>query len=513
MTWENMSRMLEATDQLAPTQQISRISKDLDSFNTDGNTPSLVLQILDKDKLEANSLGLAKAKKWVAKIFDVFDDEIEGMLYAHNDLGEAVYHLDSSAESQRNFSVQYVLRLLNMNCGRIESNEFDMIEESILAMSANARRWFIRYLLRTPRNGINDGTVAKIIAKHYNKKQADVKKHLNFNDVQTVCFAYSRGGVPHCALTYGKFVKPMLAKEVPMNKWPTDFVVDYKYDGNRYQIHIDGDKTMIFNRKGKIVTNQFPDVVELVQSYDVKNAILDGEIYPILENGAPAPHKQMGTRVHSKNVQEAMERVKVEWVIFDCLMLNDETVMDMTYSERLEKMKDLPNQAHRITEGDIMAFYHDAINEGFEGIIVKDATQPYQSGKRSVSWAKYKPPQINLDVVVLSAKYGEGKRSSVFGTYELGVKADNGFHSVGWCGTGFSDGDLIGLTNTLRRNVEQFKDGVFSFSPVVILEVKADLISRDEKGNLGLRFPRCVRIRDDKFVADINTLKDVERLE
>ena len=513
MTWENMSRMLQATDQLTPTQQVGRISQDLEGFTTIKSNPSLVLQILDKDKLEANNLGLAKAKKWMAKIFDIFDDEIDGLMYAHDDLGEAIYHLDPSAEKQRNFSVQYVHRLLSMNCGKIDSNEFSMIEESILAMSANARRWFIRYMLRTPRNGINEGTVAKIIAKYYRKKQSDVKKDLNFNSVEVVCQYYEGGQSPPCNLTYGKFVKPMLAKEVPMNKWPTDFVVDYKYDGNRYQIHIDGDKTMIFNRKGKIVTQQFPDVVELVQAYDIENAILDGEIYPILENGSPAPHKTMGTRVHSKNVQEAMERVKVEWVIFDCLMLNKETVMDLSYTERLEKMKDLPNQAHRITEGDIMAFYHEAINEGFEGIIVKDASQPYQSGKRSVFWAKYKPPQINLDVVILSAKYGEGKRSSVFGTYELGVKANNGYHSVGWCGTGFSDADLISLTNTLRRNVESFKDGQFFVSPKIVLEVKADLVSRDAEGNLGLRFPRCVRIRDDKFVADINTLEDVERLE
>jgi DNA ligase-1 len=505
--------MLEATDQLIQTQQVARISRDLDSFNTLKSPRSSVLIILDKDNLSANNLGLAKAKKWMAKIFDVFEDEIDGLLAAHNDLGEAIYYLDPSAEKQRNFSVNYVLRILQMNCGKIESNEFSMIEETVLAMSANARRWFIRYMLRTPRNGMNIGTVTKIMAKYYKKKQADVKKHLNFNSIEVVCSHYEEGTNPPCNLTYGKFIKPMLAKEVPMNKWPTDFVVDYKYDGNRYQIHIDGDKTMIFNRKGKIVTQQFPDVVELVQEYDIKNAILDGEIYPILENGSPAPHKQMGTRVHSKNIQEAMERVKVEWVIFDCLMLNNETVMDLSYTDRLEKMENLPNQAHRITEGDIMAFYHEAINEGFEGIIVKDASQPYQSGKRSVFWAKYKPPQINLDVVVLSAKYGEGKRSSVFGTYELGVKAINGYHSVGWCGTGFSDSDLINLTNTLRRNVESFDNGRFFVSPVVILEVKADLVSRDEKGNLGLRFPRCVRIRDDKFVADINTLEDVESLE
>ena len=509
MNWTTMARMLEATDQLIPTQQIAMISRSLDNFENKG----LVLSILDKDTLEANNLGLAKAKKWIAKIFDVFDDEIDGLMAAHEDLGEAVYNLDVSAETEINTGILSVKRALESDCGKIDSDAFRVVETLIENMSANERRWFVRYLLRTPRNGINQGTVAKIISKHYGKKQAIVKKHLNFNSIEVVCANYDAGTEPPCNLTYGKFIKPMLAKEVPMDKWTDDFVVDYKYDGNRYQIHIDGEKTMIFNRKGKIVTRQFPDIVEIVQEYDVKNAILDGEIYPILENGAPAPHKQMGTRVHSKNIQEAMERVKVKWVIFDCLMLNDETVMDLSYTERLDRMKNLPNQAHRITEGDIMAFYHEAINEGFEGIIVKDASQPYQSGKRSVYWAKYKPPQINLDVVILSAKYGEGKRASVFGTYELGVKANNGYHSVGWCGTGFSDSDLISLTNTLRRNVESFDNGQFFVSPIVVLEVKADLVSRDAQGNLGLRFPRCVRIRDDKFVSDINTLEDVERLE
>ena len=79
MTWENMSRMMQATDQMVQTQQVNRIAKDLEGFTTLKSNPSLVLRILDKDKLEANNLGLAKAKKWMAKIFDVFDDEIDGL--------------------------------------------------------------------------------------------------------------------------------------------------------------------------------------------------------------------------------------------------------------------------------------------------------------------------------------------------------------------------------------------------------------------------------------------------
>ena len=514
MTWANMSRMLEATDQLITTQQVASISRSLDEFED----KALVLSILDKDSLETNNLGLARAKQWMAKIFKVFDEDIDGLLSAHGDLGEAIYYLDSSAETQGKHTIKAAHSILNyLQGGGVDSGLYRVLEHTLPLMSANERRWLIRYLLRTPRNGINKGTVTKIMTKHYGKKLAEVKKHLNFNNVLVTVSYYDRDTEPPCHITYGRFIAPMLAKEIPMGKWPEDYIVDYKYDGNRYQIHVHGKgltrKCLIFNRKGKSVGYQFPEIVETVMDYDIEEAILDGEIYPILENGAPAPHKQMGTRVHSKNVEEAMERVKVKWVIFDCLMLNGKTIMDLPYRDRLESMKNLPNQAHRITEGDILAFYNQAIHDGFEGIIVKDAKASYDTGKRSVSWAKYKPPQINLDVVVLSTKYGEGKRASVFGTYEIGVKSDTGFHSLGSVGTGFSDADLINLTSTLRRNVENFDNGVFQVSPVVVLEVKADLISRDEKGNIGLRFPRCVRIRDDKFVADINTLQDVERLE
>lgn len=509
MTWANMARMLEATDNLTPTQQVTQISRATGSFET--NQKPFVLSILDKDKLMANNLGLAKAKKWVAKTFDVFEDEIDGLISAHGDLGEAVYYLDVSAITSVTYSPRMIYNILQYDVG--SEDKFDVIEEVLNNTSANERRWFIRYLLRTPRNGINEGTVAKIIAKHYDKKLKDVKKHLNFNSIQVTLSHYEQLQEPPCNLSHGKFVAPMLAKEIPMTKWAKNVIVDYKYDGNRYQIHKSGNSVLIFNRKGKQVTDKFPEIVELVQEYE-HDCILDGEIYPINRDGTPAEHKLMGTRVHSKNVTEAVSKVPVRWVIFDCLKLGTETLMDEPYSTRVDRMSILPNQAHRMPkDGDIMGFYEQAIADGFEGIIVKDSTMPYEAGKRSIGWAKYKPPQINLDVVILSAEYGQGNKSNVMASFEMGVKSDSGFTSIGKVGSGFSDSDLIRLTNTLRRYVENYSSGVYRFSPQVILEVKADLISRDEKGNIGLRFPRCVRIRDDKFVADINTLKDVEDLE
>ncbi len=514
MAWTNLARLLQATDRMRPTETVKMFSEGMESFNTITSPKHTVFCILDKDSLEANGIALAKAKKWISSIFNMFDDEIDNELYLHNDLGEVVYQLDPSAETQKKYTVNYVHRLLELNCSKFDSKEYRMIEQAILNMSANERRWFVRYWLRKPRNGINRGTVEKILARYYRRKITDVKKHLNFNSVDIVSNYYNMGEEPKMVLSHGGFIKPMLAKDLPMNKWPAKKIVDFKYDGNRYQIHKEGQSVIIFNRKGKIVSKQFPEIAEIVRNYEVDNVIFDGEIYPINEDGSPAEHKLMGTRVHSKNVEEAMERVKVKWVIFDCLKWAGETIMTLPYEQRLERFKGNPDQAQRMPEdGDVMAFYNVAISEGFEGIIVKDASLPYEAGKRSTGWAKYKPPLIELDVVILSAQYGEGKKAGVFATFEMGVSSEDGFQSIGYVGTGFSDMDLISLTNTLRRNIVSYENNSYLVNPVVVLEVRADLISRDASNNIGLRFPRCKRIRDDKFVADINTLKDLEAME
>tara|TARA_R100000278_G_scaffold123123_1_gene111396 strand:+ start:4337 stop:5869 length:1533 start_codon:yes stop_codon:yes gene_type:complete len=506
--WKMMSRLLESTKGKTPTEQVKLIATELDKFTS---SKSVAIQILARE-YPSNNIGLAKAKSWLTKIFNCFDDEIETLYAIDGELGEAIYLLDTGAETQRNIGIVSVLRVLENACGSVNDASFLLVQDVLLKMSALERKWFVRYWLGSPTNGIDSGVVKKILAKHYDKKISEVKKHANFNSLGNLCVYYEMKEEPPMKLSHGSFVKPMLAKEVPMNKWPKDKIVDYKYDGNRYQIHKQGDSVIIFNRKGNIATPQFQDVVETVRQYEV-DCILDGEIYPIKDDGSPAEHKLMGTRVHSKDHEEALQKVKVKWVIFDCLKFGDETIMDLPYAERLAKFSQLPDQAHRMEEGgDVLAFYNRAINDGFEGIIVKDTSLPYEAGKRSAGWAKYKPPRIELDVAITTAKYGEGSRANVFGTFGISVKSDSGFKSIGSIGTGFSDADLVWLTNELRKNVETYDNGTYNLLPRVVLEVSADLVSQDAKGNYGLRFPRCKRIRHDKFVADINTIEDVEAL-
>ena len=506
MTMKMMSRLLESLEDKKPTQQISLVSKEILKFKESDRR--IVFQILSLE-YPSNNIGLSKAKKWIAKSVDAFEEEIDWSYSMSNDIGYVAQELDLRKTNDKDIPLNRILNILSLDCGGITSDEYILFSSLFSEMSAIERKWFSRYWLRVPRNGINVGTVQKMLAKTYDKKLSEVKSHHNFNDISTLVTYYEMGETPSCILQHGKFLKPMLAKEIPMSKWSKQKIVDYKYDGNRYQVHRKGESVIVFNRKGKIVTPQFPDIVDLVRKYSV-DCILDGEIYPIKDDGSPAEHKRMGTRVHSKDHAKAVQDCPVKWVAFDALMIDGETLTDLPYHERLEKMSMVPDQAHRMEKGgDVLAFYNVAINDGFEGIIVKDANHKYESGKRSISWAKYKPPRIDLDVVITSARYGEGARSGFFASFDIAVKSDDGFMGVGSVGTGLSEREMIQLTSRLRTLIESYKGQTYNFAPKVVLQVTADLISRDSKGNIGLRFPRIVRIREDKYVVDINTVTDV----
>ena len=170
----------------------------------------------------------------------------------------------------------------------------------------------------------------------------------------------------------------------------------------------------------------------------------------------------MGTRVHSKDINKAMEECPVKIVFFDALVVNNESIMEMPYSNRLEVTEDVWGDltASQLPD-DIESAYVLAIHRGYEGVMIKDADAPYQT-KRTKAMMKYKPPRIEIDATIVSAKYGKGKRHDVLGTFEIAVLDEFGdWISLGSVGSGLSDGDLVRLTNTLKRVVEKFEDDVF----------------------------------------------------
>ena len=513
MKWIEFSRLMQAVEYKTPTKTVSLLAKEFKEMNDiSGINKTEFINILSL-YLGPNNLASKKALKWITKSLEVFEEEVEVSIYNHGDIGEGIYHFDTINESS-DFSLGGMYSILQMDCSKSDGEAFRRFNMIFNQMSSLERKWFLRYWLRTPRNGINEGLVRKLVAKVYDKKEAEVRKDMQLHPLSNIVGFYSKGLTPPNDLVIGRFIKPMLAKEVPKEKWPKERIIEYKYDGARYQIH-KGDTVLIFNRKGKVVTDKFPDIVLMINAWEMKESfIIDTEIYPVESDGRPAPFKKMGTRIHSKNIEEAVEKCPVELAVFDCMMFNGENLMDNSLRERLPFILKFHKQAVRIIEDtqefkwEQDAFYNRAINDGYEGIMVKDLNASYESGKRS--WVKYKPPRIELDVVVTGARYGEGKRATVFGSYDIAVKDGTEFVPVGSIGTGFSDIDLISLTQQGKKIIQRVENGTYELLPRIVLEVTADLVTRDANDNLGLRFPRLLRIRSDKPVSDINTIQDVE---
>ena len=515
MTIAKLARLSEALEKTtSKNEKAEKIAESLSSFDE----KNLVVKILSVD-YPNNNIGNKRALTWIATAFNVFDDEIKGYVSRFGDLGEAVYQFDEvTVDDNRTNTLSYFYNLITMDCSSINSDSFAKFREGFNGMDSLSKKWFVRYWLSTPRNGVNESTVNKAMTYRYGEK---IKPLLTYRKADEL-IGYAESGtldkLPKINW-FGRFIKPMLAKSFDSNL-PDNYIVDTKYDGNRYQIHIMEKEIIIFNRSGKIV-RCFPDIeAELLRNqyanqlvfsnHTTGQWIFDSEIYPINEDGTPAPHQKMGTRVHSKDINKAMEECPVKIVFFDALVVNNESIMEMPYSNRLKVTEDVWGDltASQLPD-DIESAYVLAIHRGYEGVMIKDADAPYQT-KRTKAMMKYKPPRIEIDATIVSAKYGKGKRHDVLGTFEIAVLDEFGdWISLGSVGSGLSDGDLVRLTNTLKRVVEKFEDDVFYTLPRVVLEVTADAITENSNGTYGLRFPRVLRIRDDKSPRDCSTLEEL----
>ena len=508
MTLIRFARMCEALElQDSTTNKIRIIDESLSSFSN----PKTVIDILSLN-LEVNSIGNKRAVTWIANALELFDEEVKAEEEIWGDIGEGMYQfLPNGKES--NYSIKQLYSLLTLDCSSINSDSYTVFAESINNMSNLELKWFIRYWLRTPRNSVSNSTVIKAVKRRFPNQRVEYLSSIQ--PVSTVFQYLEQGKEPPSTIQTGMFLKPSLAKTYS-NNLPKNYILDVKYDGNRYQIHKNKSDVLIFNRKGKIVSNQFPDIVEQVKKFNASTCILDTEIYPVIENGSiePAPHKKMAARVHAKDKQEAMLKCPVKMVIFDIIQYMGFLLIDEPYLKRLSHLKDFPME-NRVwsfsEETTIESAYNTSINNGFEGIMIKDLDAKYRSG-RSNNILKHKPPRIELDLVISSAKYGEGRRAGLFGSFGISAKTKNGYQSVGNVGSGLSDGDLLYLTTELKKIIDKYSSDVFYVLPRIVLEVRCDLISQDSDGNYGLRFPRVVRIRNDKHAFNCNTMEDIKNM-
>ena len=409
--------------------------------------------------------------------------------------------------------------------------------EALLAQVGGAEAQYIVKLLLGSgelRIGLKEAQVQDALAKAFSQPIALVRRAtLLRGDIGETAVLAQQGALESASLALFHPIGFMLASPLPtadaiVAQMTAPFAVEHKYDGIRAQVHVGENRVAIFSRTLDEITHGYPDLIDAL-THLPHGTVLDGEL---LAMDPADPLRAMPFRVLQRRLgrkapgADVLAEVPAAFVAYDVLVANGELVIDEAYQRRRARLEAMAWPAPRArlagaeivhSTVDVERMFTQARESGDEGLIVKSLDSPYTPGRRGKSWVKLKKAEQTLDVVVVGAERGHGRRAGVLSDYTFAVRAsdtDPALLTVGKAYNGLTDVEIAELTDRFKAiTVEQF--GRFhQVKPEVVLEVTFDMVqpSARHKSGYALRFPRIVRIRDDKPAAEVDTLATVKRL-
>ena len=420
-------------------------------------------------------------------------------------------------------------------------------------------KFVLKILLGTLRLGIAENTIMDALAiaftgKKENKEQIENAYNVS-SDLGKVSLLIATDGIDEIKkfkISLFSPIRPMLADRVKsekeaIKKMSESFAAEYKLDGERVQIHKQANEVVLFSRRLENITQYYPDIVENVKkSLSVNEGVFEAEIVPVNENtGEFLPFQELMHRRRKYKLEKAISQYPITVNFFDVLYFDKKDCLNLEYSERRKILEKLVNEDDFSklvpmllvkNENEIEDFLENSINSGCEGLMLKTLDAPYRAGARGSNWLKLKREYRNelgdsLDLIVIGAYFGRGRRTGLYGTLLLGTynpDKDN-FPSVCKVGTGFTDESLDQLYQilsnkiTLKKNsrvVSEMEADVW-FEPELVLEIVASEITLSpihktglnliRKGSgFALRFPKFTgKIRYEKAVEDASTDEEV----
>ena len=448
------------------------------------------------------------------------------------DAGLAIEQFLSTKEQTAFFTEDLSLTEVYAACTRIASSAGGRSQrERLLVLrqlfgnvSPVEARYLARLILGELRIGIGEGTVRDAIAEACAVEPAQVEHAMQaLNDLGEVALRARVGeeGLIHLSIAPFRPVKMMLSQAGTIPDMLTahgEVAVEFKYDGTRFQFHKEGKTCQIYSRKLEEVTDAVPEVGEALLGATDHDVILDGEVIAIGADGRPLPFQTVLRRFRRKHgIAAAREAITLIPRVFDILYCDGETLIDLPFQERrailsktLSPTYLAPQQVLCSAEA-IDHLYHKALAEGHEGVMLKDLMSLYSPGVRGKHWVKIKPEVETLDLVVIGAEWGEGRRARTFGSFLLACLDQGLFRAVSKVATGISDEQLQELYALFKDLVIAGSGNTVTLEPTVVFEVGYAEIQKSPSYESGyaLRFPRFVRVRDDKAVEEIETLENL----
>jgi ATP-dependent DNA ligase I len=384
-----------------------------------------------------------------------------------------------------------------------------------------------RLLLGDLRQGALEGVMIEAVGRAVGASNRDVQRAVLLQgDLAAVAETALREGVAGLRsfqLEVGRPVRPMLAQtaaDLPTALARTGpAAVEWKLDGARIQVHVQGDEVRVFTRSLDDITSRVPELVEAARALPVRALLLDGETLVLREDGRPHPFQVTASRFGSRLKPERMRAsLPLRPFFFDVLHLDGEDLIDLGGAERHAALATLVPECWRVprivAEDPTTAagFMSDTLERGHEGVLVKSLYSPYEAGRRGAGWIKVKP-RHTLDLVVLAAEWGHGRRQGLLSNLHLGARdpVSGGLVMLGKTFKGLTDEMLAWQTQRLLELERERDSWTVYVRPELVVEVAFDGVQRSSRypGGVALRFARVIRYRTDKRAEEADTIDQV----
>ena len=387
------------------------------------------------------------------------------------------------------------------------------------------QRFVRNVLLGELRQGALGGVMVEAVAMAASVPAAAVRRALmltgNLGVVVETALSEGANGLSGFGLEVLRPVKPMLAQSADdlseAMRRVGSAVVEWKLDGARIQVHRRGDEVRVFTRSLADVTDRAPEVVETVRSLPAHTAVLDGEAIVLRPDSRPMPFQETMSRFGTQTGDRVGLLVPF---FFDCLHLDGEDLLDLPLQRRSEALALAVPEEVRVpgaVAGDLpaaQAVLDRALDLGHEGVMVKALDAVYEAGRRGASWIKVKPV-LTLDLVILAAEWGHGRRQGWLSNLHLGARDPaGGFVMLGKTFKGLTDEMLAWQTETLLGLATEQGEYVVRVRPELVVEVAFDGVQASSRypGGVALRFARVKGYRSDKDAAEADTIDTVRSL-
>ena len=452
----------------------------------------------------------------------------------HGDAGDMVGDVLAARPSSGHSIVWIASRFDALALARGSSARRAIVGDTLAVLGANEARYFAKLLGGELRIGLKEAQVEEALARAFSRDLERIR-HANLlrGDIGEIAVLAGHGTLDSVSLSLFHPLGFMLAQPLPTAEaiaevMPDSFVLEDKYDGIRAQAHVDGDVVHLFSRTLDDISGAYPDVVTALRGLG-EGLVLDGELIAIDPGNTRRARpfallqRRLGRKAPSK---EVMATVPVAFVAFDVLADRHALLLDQPYRTRRAVLENIswpaagaflaPNSFASSASAVDDAFAR-ARDSGNEGLIAKDPDSPYTPGRRGKSWVKLKRTFATLDVVVIGVERGHGRRNGVLSDYTFAVRAsetDGTLLSVGKAYNGLTDAEIAELTTRFEQLTTERFGRYHVVRPEIVLEVTFDIVQRStrHKSGFALRFPRIVRIRDDKRPEEIDTLARVREL-